>query len=438
MFSRTRLVTAAAAVGLVLTGLTVVPFSAAQAGPAPRCKTAVVPKPITSGQTSSSQAQVRWAAGANVTKYRLHWSPAPFGKWPGFNPYTPWVGKAARFTAINLPAVGSGDRFMNARYGNPVFAQMQVYNACNKSVRQGTFVPVWPKAPSPGSAATGDALAVGSYNLEKFPTYSGATRTKLTNIASNIASKNLDVVALQEANSDTAKDLVTRLAREFGQNDWEAATAGNTRGIAQQIIYRSGRFSQEASGVIGQAKDKSASTPLLTPWVRLLPVGAGPTNQGLFVVSAHLEDAGGSIQVKKRGAHNAALALLRSIATVNKAGLPSVVAGDLRGNFNAWCDEKSKPACIGEGQPTFIRNGYSDAQGAVKKVNIQYATVNKHDATQPANLSGFGGRADYILMKGFTGSARYEVVKRGWGNGSAAYQPDHNLITANLFIPFKK
>jgi endonuclease/exonuclease/phosphatase family metal-dependent hydrolase len=427
MLARSRMVVASAAFGLLLTGLTVEVAESAPSAPhatAVRCRTAVVPKPRTATQTSSSQAQVRWAAGARVAKYRLHWSPAPFGRWPGFNPFTRWVGKAARGTAVNLPAVGTGDKFMNVAYGNPIFAQLQVYNACNKSVRQSTYVPVWPKAKDPGSSATGDALAVGSYNVELYPTT--ATKPyKMTNIANNIASKGLNVVLLQEASPATARDLVSKLGPS-----WSAVATGTN--VNQQILYRNADFTVDANGLFGQT-DTNASTPALTPWARLLPVGATSHQKGLFVVSVHLEEsASKSVPTKKAAAHYAALALLKGIAGANQPALPVVAGGDFKGNFNTYCDEKSRPACVGEGQPTFVRAGFYDAQAAVHKIGIQYATVNKHAATQVANRSGFGGRADYLLIKGFTGSYSYEVVRK---TGSATYWPDHNMIVAHLFIP---
>jgi endonuclease/exonuclease/phosphatase family metal-dependent hydrolase len=428
MSSRSRLTVGAAVLGLLLSGLTVAVAETAPSAGAARCKGAVVPKPKTATQTSTSQAQVRWAAGKNVKKYRLHWSPAPFGQWPGYAPTTPWTRASARVAAVNLPSVHTGDKFMNVAYGNPIFAQLQVSNGCNKSVRQSAYVPVWPRAKDPGNASTGDALAVGSYNLELYPT-NESKPTKMANIASNISSHGLNVALLQEATFTTATQLVARL----GSSVWKVVTIGRTSGINQQIIYRSDRFTEAASGKFGQADDHNAATPLPTPWARLQPTSSTGSHRGLFVVSVHLEESPSkSVPTKKAAAHNAAAALLRSIAATNTQALPVIVAGDFKGNFNTYCDEKSRPVCVGEGQPTFIRAGYYDAQAALKKTGVAYATVNKHAANQLANKSGFGGRADYILLKGFPGSYSYEVVRR---SGSAAAWPDHNMIVAHLFVP---
>ncbi|MFL6060655.1 MAG: hypothetical protein ACJ72E_05455 [Marmoricola sp.] len=388
----------------------------------------------TSSQTSSSQAQVHWSYTPYVAKYRLHWSPAPFDKWTGFTGYTPFVGQTARSAAINLPAVGPGDKFMNVAYGNPVFAQMQYTNGCVSNVRQSTFFPVWPKPHDPG-VGSGDPVWFGTYNVEDVPT-AAKNATKIADIADNIASHYLDVVSLQEASLTTANDIVNQLDLGEQQSDWEVVPSG--RSAAQQIIFRSGRYKVDSSGTFGQAQDSSASTPLITPWAELERVTPGdPRSQHFEVMAVHLEEpVTDDVPTKKAATHAAAASLLRELTAQNTAHLPVIAAGDLKGNFNGYCDENSRPACQPEGQPTFIRGGFYDAQGAVTKVGIQYNTVNKHVADQPANLSGFGGRADFILLDGFTGSNRYEVVHRTYGNASSAYQPDHNLVTAEVFVPY--
>lgn len=426
---------------MLITGLVSVGALAPAAESAPtsalRCRTATVPKPITSGQTNPAQMQVRWAAGAYVAKYRLNWSPAPYGNWPGYNPYTPWLGKAARLAAVNLPAVGSGDKFLNVNYGNPKFARLQVNNGCDRTVRQSPWVAVWPRGKTPANATNGEPLAVGTYNVELFPT-TRTRPTKMTNLASNIAARKLDLVLLQEATYTTAKDMAAKLG-----SDWEVVGAGNDPYVNQQIIYRGSRFTEDVSGLFGQRDDNNASTPLPTPWARLMPVGAPAGQQGIFVVSVHLEESKSTnVLTKKAAARNSAVALLKAIATKNNSDpgrpvLPVVLGGDLKGNFQRYCDEKSSPACPPDGQPTFIRAGYYDAQAALTRVGVGYATVNKHVYAQPYNKSGYGGRADFLVFKGFPGVTRYENVKKGYGDGSATYQSDHNLVYANLFIPHK-
>ncbi|MCX6395462.1 MAG: hypothetical protein NTV23_03140 [Propionibacteriales bacterium] len=413
-----------------------------------------VPTPITTGQTSTGQAQVRWARSPGAAGYRLHYSPAGFGNWPGYFPYTATTPSYASGINVPLPAVAPRDRFMNGAYGNPLFVQLEV-KRCSGSYAKAPFVPVFAKALPPGSAATGDALTFGSYNLELNPTIADDP-TKMVNLADNISDHGLDVVALQETNKKSAQDLITQLATTENQSDWAAAASGNATTMPQQIIFRTTKYTEVDSGDIGQPADgtkavasNAARTPLPTPWVRLAPVDPDPVHQDFFVVSLHLEDRArfdtdATVVERKYDAHVAAEALLREIDLINPAGLdlPVIAAGDFQGNFGSggpvgagYCDEASTPACSPEGQPTFIRSGFIDSQGAVTKVGIQYGTVNKHVLDQPAANSGFGGRADFIVLREFTGASRYENVRRSYGDAGADQQSDHNLVFVNLFVP---
>lgn len=410
--------------------------------------------PITTGQTSLTSAQVRWVKKPGAAGYRVHYSPAGYGNWPGYFPYTPLSPATSSGLSIPLPAVGPGDRFMGPEYGNPLFAQLET-KRCNGTYPKAPFVPVFPKAADPGSSATGDALGFGSYNVELFP--SGAT-TKMANLADNIVNAQLDVVTLQEANKQTAIDLVAAMnSLETSLTlaaDWNYSAVANIGGVAQQILFRTGKYAEVGSGNIGLASDgtpgvesNAAKTPIPTPWSQLSPVDPDPIHQDIIVVGVHLEDrqrfdTDATIAQRKADAHDAALYLLTGIAGINPGNLPVLAAGDFKGNFggggapgDGYCDESSTPTCQPEGQPTFIRGGFIDAQGAVTKVGIQYGTVNKHVLNQPAAASGFGGRADFIVAKGFTGVAKYENVRKSYGDASLTQQSDHNLIYARLFIP---
>lgn len=403
--------------------------------------------PITTGQTSTSSAQVRWTKVPGAAGYRAHYSPAPYGNWPGYFPYTSTTPYTSSGLSIALPTVAAaGDRFMAPQYGNPLFFQLET-KRCSGTYAKAQFGLVFPKALPPGDATTGDALAFGSYNVELFPTAADAA-TKMVNLADNIAAANLDVVTLQEASKQTSIDLVAQLAATEGQADWAYATIGNTSGVNQQILFRTGKYTEVSSTNIGNATDGTAATPLATPLAQLAPTDPDPKLQDIIVVGVHLEDRTkffptATIPERKADASAAATVLLNNIAANNPTGLPVLAAGDYKGNFggggaatDGYCDESSTPSCTGEGQPTFIRGGFIDAQGAVTKVGIQYGTVNKHVANQPAGNSGFGGRADFILLKGFTGTSRYENVRKAYGDASATYQSDHNLIFANVFVPF--
>ncbi|MET3961999.1 endonuclease/exonuclease/phosphatase family metal-dependent hydrolase [Marmoricola sp. OAE513] len=400
-------------------------------------KAPAVAKTSTGGQTSTTAAKVSWSYTSYAAKYRLRWSAAPYGLWKGYDKYTSWFGKTARSVSINLPKTPAAkDRFLSPAYGNPIFGQLQTNNGCTRTTRQTPFFPVFSKPRDPGTSATGYGFAIGSYNVELFPT-SAKNATKINNLADNIAARNLDAVLLQEATFTTASNIASRLASGEGQSGWKVVTAGDDGYVGQQILYRSSKFTVAGSGLVGQRKDSSLTTPLLTPWARLTPVAPATGSQDVLVVSAHLESSSStSIPTKKKSAHDQSAALLRELAAKAPTGIPTIVGGDLLGSFGAYCDENSEPACVGEGQPTFVRAGYWDAQSAVTKVGLKYSTVNKH-ATKPAvSKVGVGGRADYLLFKGFTGIRRYENVNRVYGKATSAYQSDHNLITASVYVPF--
>ncbi|MFL6060654.1 MAG: endonuclease/exonuclease/phosphatase family protein [Marmoricola sp.] len=416
-----------------------------------------VPTPITSGQTSTTQAQVRWARAAGAQSYRLDWSPAPFGNWPGLaHVYTPWTTSSATGTALHLPAAGAKDHFIAPGYGNPIFAQLDV-RRCSGSIIHSPYFPVYPKASDPGSAATGDALRFGSYNVELTPS-KAANPERITDLADNIATSGADVVALQEASATTATDLVAELASSQGETDWEACGRGQ-----QQVLYRTSKWTSVSCDNVGaDTDDGTAATPLPTPAVHLTPAQADPARQDIIVASVHLEDrkkfdSTATIPQQKQDAHDAATALIANIDSLEDAlpaSVPVLAAGDFKGNFGGggqpagagYCDESSTPTCVGEGQPTFVRAGFLDARGAVTRVGAEYASVNGHLGTQVPMNSGVGSRADFILARGFTGVSRYVIrynvmydnLPLRPGNLSAGGTPtDHDLLYADLFVPHK-
>jgi hypothetical protein len=283
---------------------------------------------------------------------------------------------------------------------------------------------VFPTAPDPGS---GDRIRVGSYNVELFPT--GGTR--IVALADNIADHDPAVVLLQEANGDTAAALVARLGRS-----WRAVEAVPWSG--QQIIYRSDRLRLVSSGAFDIPNPKPGVHALVTPWARFAQaVPSSPSSQGLFVASIHLAENPAASQLSKKASTGSqARVAIKAIDAANTANLPVVVAGDLRYMREPFCDY---PSCAVEAPPTFVRSGYYDAMAAVTKVNHQYATVNGHTRTyQARSKSGVGTRADYVMLKGFRGSARYENVVNRFIPGTSKVTPsDHDLLLADLVIPYR-
>lgn len=396
-----------------------------------------VPTPNVSGQTSLTSAQVRWTYGANVARTKLHWSAAPDKKWVGFERYTAWAPQTARSLSVPLPTEPDEyDRMLAPQYGNPVFGRLQVNNGCADYLQMTKYFAMFPKAADPGSAATGDRLAVASYNVEGAPTFKDGDGTKINNVAANIKSRNLDIVLLQEATSATAADLVSTLG-----GDW-AAAASIAPLTPQQVLYRTSKYTDVSTADVGSPSDQTAATPLPTPAVRLDPVDTA--SRSLLVVSVHLEDRwkfdenATSLQ-RREHLNAAATALNRKIKAANPDGLPVIVGGDLRGRpvdkqgNVSFCDENTK-GCKAEAQAVFVRDGYRDSQSAVTKLGLDYGTVVGHSALRKVTW-GFAGRADYLLFKGVTGVSRYENVVKF--STSPAQQSDHTMIVSTVYIPFK-
>jgi hypothetical protein len=379
-------------------------------------------------QTSSSQAQVRWNYTPYVGKYRLHWSRKPFGGVG--DTYTPWYSQTARSAVVGIRPVGVGDQFLNVAYGNATYGQLQYFNGCTKNVRQTTFFAMLPKPIDPGD---GTDVRFGSYNVENL---ASSQTTKIGYLADNISGANLDVMVLQEATAGPAGDLATALARR-GESDWELAPSG---GASQQILYRKSAYTiadpAADAGTFGSRAPSTPSTPNLTPWARLTPTTGDPKDQPIFVTAVHLaEGAPGTSAIQnKRYTHAAADYLLGQILAENKVTLPEISSGDFKGNFDDYCTESSKaPTCPPQGQPTFIRAGYYDASAALKRIGAQYATVNKHDTTQPSFAPLPGPRADFILLRYFKGASAYvNLANKVYGGVTPT---DHNLVYADLQIP---
>ena len=75
---------------------------------------------------------------------------------------------------------------------------------------------------------------------------------------------------------------------------------------------------------------------------------------------------------------------------------------------------------------------------AISKTNVAYSTFNGgNGTTAPAQSpvqSGVAGRCDYIMLRGFRGSAAYVNVANWSWNG--VVPSDHNLVYADVVVPF--
>ena len=382
------------------------------------------PKAPTLSRVSQPGAvQFKWAYTPYSSRYRVRWSAAWYGQWPGSASYisrTPggWLGQTARQSTYTVPSKPSqGDNFLAVGYANPVFGQVEANNGYRAGASQ---LSKWVAAfPTPAAPRPGDPVRMGTYNVQLYPT--GA---RAASIARNISSHGVTVAALQESNTASASAIRAALG-----SAWSLAASGS--GTGQQIVYRKDKFRALSSGRFNVPNPKSPSSPLATPWVRLAPVKPGSgKSQNFYVVSVHFsEDARKSRVYQNRDSGLAAKAAMTAINGFSHRTEPVIVAGDIRYGREPYGD----PAGYTPAQPTFVRGGYYDAMAALTKVNTGYSVVNA-GARQTPHPSGLGPRSDHILTKGIRGSRAYVNVVN-WSSGGSI-PSDHNLVYADLLIPY--
>jgi hypothetical protein len=381
-----------------------------------------------SGVGLDNAVQFKWNYVPYSTRYRVRWNPAPFGKFPGAETFVGggWLPQSARSATLQLPTTPkAGDKMTGVAYANAVFAQIETNNACKPAgLPKSTYIPVFPKAPDPG---TGDKIRFGTYNVELFP----ETGPRIAAIADNIADHGVQVLALQEANRYTAAALQSRLGALW-------STVPAIVNSSQQIMYRNDKFQLASNGSFNVPNPKSGASDLVTPWAKLDQVKPSDPakSQSLMVVAIHFAENPSASDLSQKASTGAAAAVaIRNINAIAPADMPVISAGDFRYMREPFCDE---PTCRVEAPPTFVRSGYYDAMAAVTKVNFQYTTVNGHTKTyQAVSSSGVGTRSDYIMLKNFKGSVRYENVVNRFMPGTIKVTPtDHNLILADVVIPY--
>jgi hypothetical protein len=367
-----------------------------------------------------------WGCTNYASRYRVRWAAAPYGQWPATTNYVSgWLGQSARSSTFRVPTTPQpGDHMLGVAYANPVWGRLEAGNPKGGVRLSAGWVPVFPTPLSPGP---GDPLRVGTYNVMLAP----GAGARSNAIAANIRSHELSVVALQEASATTAKAVVAALGA-----DWDYVAFASA--ASQQILYRTDSYRASASGTFPIPNPRVPSTPLVTPWVLLMPLASAEPGHGspFYVVSAHFqEDVNKSAMDKKHDAGVAAIATMHGIEAVNAGGDPVIVAGDLRYLREPYNDV---PGYV-EGPPTLVRSGYYDAMAALHKTNIQYATFNGGNGTtserQVAAKTGVAGRSDYVMLKGFRGSKAY-VNAANWSYNGVV-PSDHNLVYADVTVPFK-
>ena len=384
--------------------------------------------PSMSGSGIDGGVRFVWPAAANATNYRLRWSAAWYGQWPGAATYADhtsggWVSGNTRASTYRVPErPGPGDNYLAVEYANPVFGQLEASNAYKAgAIRKSPWVSVFPVAPVP---AEGDRLRMGNYNVMLSPTGS-----RLNAIARNISTHHVEVVTIQEASATTADDL----AGALGASTWAAVPSANAS--SNQILYRRDKFTLLDNDYYTVPNPKDPAKPSVTPWARLARVNPAPGSQSFLVSAVHFsEDSRKTKLQQNRDTGLAAKAAMQALDAVNYSREPVIVAGDLRYGREPYGD----PAGYTAAQPTFVRGGYYDAMASRSRSGSQYSVVNNEGgvlrARQTPHPSGLGPRSDHILMKGIRGSYSYVNVASWSYNGLVP--SDHNLIYTDIAVPW--
>lgn len=383
--------------------------------------------PTLSGSAVPGGMRFTWPYSPYASRYRVRWSAAWYGQWPGSPGYVDrsadgWVNQYARSSTFAVPTKPApGDNFLAVDYANPVFAQVEANDAYRPGASQRSkWVATFPP---PATPAPGYPVRMGTYNVMLYPTGDRAVE-----VAENISTHDVTVAALQEASNETANAVLSAMGPL-----WRAAPSGANAG--EQILYRNDLFSVTRSGTFPVPDPKNPSRQAWMPWTQLaLRDNIQGAGQQFMVASLHFsEDASKSSLEKNRDTGLAAQAAMRGINAANGSNMPVIVAGDLRYGREPYGD----PTGYTPAQPTFVRGGYYDAMAALQRTGSQYSVVNSVSGTPTASQtphpSGLGPRSDHILVKGFRGSFNYVNVFN-WSSGGHV-PSDHNLVYADLAIP---
>jgi hypothetical protein len=365
-----------------------------------------------------------WNSVPNASRYRVRWSPAYYGSWPGAATYTSagWLNQYTRSAIHRVPTTPrAGDGMLAVPYANPVFARVIADNAFAKWPHSSVskWIPGWPTPPTP---KRGDAVRLGTYNTMLKP-----TGTRARAVARNISSHGVTVVALQESDDPSGAAVLSYLG-----GPWRLV---NTASNNQQILYRSDLFTLLGSGSFKVTNPHKPNLPLVTPWAQFIAVKKiSATSQSFYLTSVHYVEEPTRTRLQTNA--DTALDARQTMAAMNaadKAGAPIIIAGDLRYGREPYGDVAGYvPA-----QPTLVRAGYYDAMATASRYGYLYSTVNNvngvRSARQVPNASGVGPRSDFIMMKGIVGSKSYANIYNWTDNGLVP--SDHNLIYSDLMVP---
>lgn len=415
----------------------------------------------------AGQVTISWKTGGrNTTSFGIETGLTAFSKqtssplpWTGR--HSKWFKVAGNKRSVTLSASQVASAGAAPKTGNHLFFRVTARNV-NKSGQvnareNGKLRAVAPKAVSP--KAGGKAVRVGTYNILSAKASQGRSwKTRAPEVASTIASHHPDVVALQELSPGRADGKSGGTTKSVPRQTESLEAALKKKGASryqltrtQSYVHPDSKHGTQGARILYNTKVVSLVTkcPEMTKTRHYntscsfnLPYGAGEgkgdqrsaayaefkyksNGKKFLFVSVHLDprQSSNTTTLKKYNAvrSNQMKAVVAKVAKVRNNDEPVIIAGD----FNSWQNNKG-----GDAPHEYLASrGYYDTAAAKTKVNQQYNTFNGLAKTMVGGAQGYGNRLDTIMVKGTSGSNRYENIM---SRADSTRSSDHNMVITDF------
>ncbi len=447
---------ASAAASVALTGLSVLPASAA-ARPASISSVKAVAGPST-GQITISWKQ----SGANTTGYKVETGLTSFhksGKYglpkSGRNKHTfSFAGKRQSLTlsAAQVAAAGAAPAT-----GNHLYFRLYAVNTKGAGTATNWYPNLLAATPRPVEPqAGGTALRISSYNVRTARGSGRSWLSRATDVAREIKSRNPGIVAVQElgpGRADGKTGATNGRIRQTTSLEKAMSSVGagkyklvrttpyvkpgvkhGTQGA--RILFDTSRYTliskcAETTGKSSYSSSCSLNLPLRkgdsesrrrsAAYAQLRDKATG---ESFFVVSVHLDERHSGRSTTEAKYDALRLSQIKYVYSKVKAlagGQEIIVAGDM----NTWQNKRVGNAA----HDYLVSSGFYDTAAAKSRINAQYPTINHYKRTQSAAAQGYGVRLDAIMVKGTVGAYRWENVMN---RVDSSRPSDHNLIVSDI------